>query len=53
MSIKVNYGRTLRTLALTGLLLIALLGAVLGSIGAKGPAWLWTCIPGAFLAARV
>jgi hypothetical protein len=42
MSLNVNWVRALRTAVIAGLV-IALLGAVLGSIGAKGSAWNWAC----------
>jgi hypothetical protein len=42
MSMKLNWVRTLRTVVIAGLV-VALLGAVLGSIGAKGSAWNWAC----------
>jgi hypothetical protein len=45
MSLNVNWVRTLRTVVIAGLV-IALLGAVLGSIGAKESAWNWACDQG-------
>jgi hypothetical protein len=46
MSLKLNWVRTLRTVVIAGLV-VALLGAVLGSIGAKGSAGNWACDHGA------
>jgi hypothetical protein len=46
MSASINWARTLRTIVVAAVLLIALLGAVLASIGMKGPEWLWACEPG-------
>jgi hypothetical protein len=46
MSASINWVRTLRTIVVAAVLLIALLGAVLASIGMKGPVWLWACEPG-------
>ena len=45
MSAKVNMVRTLRMIVIAAVLLIALLGAVLASIGTKAPVWLWACDP--------
>jgi Na+/citrate or Na+/malate symporter len=51
MSAKINWVRTLRTIVVAAVLLIALLGAVLASIGTKAPVWLWACDPATFGAA--
>jgi hypothetical protein len=45
MSLNVAWVRTLRTIVVAGLLVIALLGAVLGLIGATGPNWMWASDP--------
>ena len=47
MDLEIDWVRTLRTLAVAALLLIALLGAVLGSIGLTSPVWNWACDPSA------
>ena len=41
MSLDAGWVRALRTIVVAGLLVIALLGAVLGLIGATGPTWMW------------
>jgi hypothetical protein len=41
MDVKIDWVRSLRTLAVATLLVIALLGAVLGSIGLTSPVWNW------------
>jgi hypothetical protein len=46
MNASIDWVRTLRTILVAAVLLIALIGAVLASIGIKGPAWLWACEPG-------
>ena len=38
---RTNWAHTLRTLFVAGVLVIALLAAVLGLIGATGPAGMW------------
>jgi hypothetical protein len=43
MSAKINWVRTLRTIVVAAVLLAALMGAVLASIGTKAPVWLWAC----------
>jgi hypothetical protein len=44
MDTNINWVRTLRTMAVAALLIIALLGALLASIGgARGPVWNWAC----------
>jgi hypothetical protein len=43
MSSKMDWVRTLRTMGVAALLAIALLGAVLGSIGLTSPVWDWDC----------
>jgi hypothetical protein len=45
MSARVNWVRTLRTIIVAAVLLIALIGAVLASIGTKAPVWQWACDP--------
>jgi hypothetical protein len=45
MSTRINWGRTLRTIAVAAVLLTALIGAVLASIGTHTPVWLWACDP--------
>ena len=45
MSVRINWVRTLRAIVVAAVLLIALIGAVLASIGTKGPGWLWACGP--------
>jgi hypothetical protein len=45
MNAKINWARTLRTIVVAAALLIALVGAVLVSIGTKAPVWLWACDP--------
>lgn len=44
MTPNARWMRTLRTIVVAGLLVIALLGAVLGSIGTRG--WNWAHSPG-------
>ena len=51
MSVRINWVRTLRAIVVAAVLLIALIGAVLASIGTKGPVWLWACGPATFGAA--
>ena len=46
MSFNVAWVRTLRTIVVAGLLVIALLGAVLGLVGATEPTLMWACHPG-------
>jgi hypothetical protein len=47
MSLHVAWVRTLRTIVVAGLLVIALLGAVLGLIGStEESTWMWACHPG-------
>jgi len=41
MSARINWVRTLRAIVVATVLLIALIGAVLASIGTKAPVWLW------------
>jgi hypothetical protein len=41
MNFTVGRVRALRTIVIAGLLVIALVGAVLGLIGAAGPHWMW------------
>jgi hypothetical protein len=45
MNAKINWVRTLRAILVAGVLLIALIGAVLASIGTKAPVWLWAFEP--------
>jgi hypothetical protein len=45
MSAQINWMRTLRTIVVAAVLLIALIGAVLASIGTRAPVWLWACDP--------
>jgi hypothetical protein len=45
MSLNIAWVRTVRTIVVAGLLVIALLGAVLGLIGATGPTWMWASDP--------
>jgi hypothetical protein len=45
MSARINWVRTLRTIILAAVLLIALIGAVLASIGTRAPVWQWACDP--------
>jgi hypothetical protein len=47
MDLNIDWVRSLRTLAVAALLVIALLGAVLGSIGLTSPVWNWACDRGA------
>jgi hypothetical protein len=47
MDLNIDWVRLLRTLTVTALLVIALLGAVLGSIGLTSPVWNWACDRGA------
>jgi hypothetical protein len=47
MDLNIDWARTLRTLAVAALLLMALLGAVLGSIGLTSPVWTSACDPDA------
>ena len=46
MSARINWVRTLRAIVVAAVLLIALIGAVLASIGTKAPVWLWACETG-------
>jgi hypothetical protein len=41
MSCKLDWTRTARTIVIAGLLMLALLCAVLGSVGTKAPLWAW------------
>lgn len=43
MDMKINWVRTLRTMLVAAVLVIALVGAVLASIGARGPVLNWAC----------
>jgi hypothetical protein len=43
MDLNIDWARTLRTLAVAALLLMALIGAVLGSIGLTSPVWSSAC----------
>ncbi len=45
MSANVDWVRTLRAIVIAAVLLTALLGAVLASIGAGAPVWLWASDP--------
>ena len=45
MTARTNWVRTLRTIILAAVLLIALIGAVLASIGTNAPVWQWACDP--------
>jgi hypothetical protein len=47
MSRKVDRVRTLRAIVVAAVLLIALIGAVLASVGTKAPNWLWASQAGA------
>jgi hypothetical protein len=47
MSTKIDRARTLRAIVVAAVLLIALIGAVLASIGTKAPNWLWASEAGA------
>ena len=47
MSTKIDRARTLRAIVVAAVLLIALIGAVLASVGTKAPDWLWACEAGA------
>jgi hypothetical protein len=46
MNARIDWVRTLRTIVIMAVLLIALLGAVLASIGTKAPVLLWAWEPG-------
>jgi len=46
MSTRIDWARTLRAIVVATVLLIALIGAVLASIGTKAPVWLWACEAG-------
>jgi len=46
-SARIDWARTLRAIVVATVLLIALIGAVLASIGTKAPVWLWACEAGA------
>jgi hypothetical protein len=50
MSCNVSWVRMVRTIAVAALLVIALLGAVLGSVGTRGDLWNWAREPGARVA---
>jgi hypothetical protein len=50
---RIDWARTLRTLLVAGALLIALLAAVLGLIGASGPADMWAVGADSTLPSRV
>jgi hypothetical protein len=41
MSTKIDWARTLRAIVVAAVLLIALIGAVLASVGTNAPVWLW------------
>jgi hypothetical protein len=43
MNARIDWVRTLRTIVIMAVLLTALIGAVLASIGTKAPVWLWAC----------
>jgi hypothetical protein len=45
MNGKISWARRLRTIVVAAVLLTALVGAVLASIGTKAPVWLWACDP--------
>jgi hypothetical protein len=45
MIARIDWVRTLRAIVVAAVLLIALIGAVLASIGTKAPVWLWACDP--------
>ena len=47
MSTKIDRARTLRAIVVAAVLLIALIGAVLASVGTKAPDWLWASEAGA------
>jgi Na+/citrate or Na+/malate symporter len=41
MNARIDWARTLRAIVIATVLLIALIGAVLASIGTRAPVWLW------------
>jgi hypothetical protein len=51
MSAKIDLRRTLRAILVAAVLLVALIGAVLASVGTKAPVWLWACGFGTYGAA--